>query len=136
MANPVFDHKLIAEIPANTDWSWNFTLYEPEAPSDDVDYSGVIASGDTVRFRAWSTDGSAAEIDVSTDDVSPNSRVEITNAGTADTTPAVVKVILRAAVTNITAGEYSFLLDVTDVSDNNSVHATAKGKIAITGVGT
>ena len=136
MANPLFDLGKIATIPALADWDHEFTFYEPEAPSDDADYSAVLAVADVVRFRLWQTDGSAAALSFTSSANSANgSSITVEDRGSADTTPARITVDLAGA--DVTpAGTHKFLIDVQDTSDSSRWFAACKGLIAISGVGT
>lgn len=131
---PVFDLGLIAKIPAGSDWDLEFKLYEPEAASLAATYSAVIAADDVVRFRLWSTDGSAALITATDAAASDNgTTVTIDSRGVLDTTPAQATVALAAADTAQDVGTYKFLVDVQDASDSDRWQPACRGTIQITG---
>jgi len=137
MAQPRFNLGLIDEIPYGADWDHEFTFYEPEAPSDNIDYSAVLAVADVVRFRFWITDGSAATLSFTdTTDSANGSTITIDDRGTTDTTPARITVDLAGADTAQTVGTYQFLIDAQDASDGSRWFPVCKGTFRITGVGT
>lgn len=130
---PLFDLGQVAAIPSRSDWDLQFLLYKPDATSNAVAYSAVIASTDEVRFRLWRTHGDDALVVITDSEESDNdSSLTIDSRGVASATPAQVTVKLTAADLDLAVGSYQFLLDVMDDSDDDRWQPACRGTIRIT----
>lgn len=129
---PAFDLGLVCTIPKGQEWDQEFTFYEPNATSTNVDYSAVVAAGDVIRFRLWQENATSTLITATSAAASANgTEVSVETRGTADTTPARVTVKFDGDDTDQTEGTYMFLIDVQDVSDSNRWQPACRGTIKI-----
>jgi len=118
-------HNLDIEIVARSTATITFDIYE-----DDGTTEWGVAATDQVRFKVWSTDDAAPDLDISKTESANGSVIKITTDGVSGTTAAVATLVLAQDDTATLVGGKRYKCELGYVDDSATSPADAYSIIA------